>query len=96
MLKRNLAVLVLVGALMAGGAYAWAQTSDGSPSAPTTQSTSTAAPTAQQAGPRQGRRANGYLKRVVHGDLIVRGKDGNALMVGQRSGDKNGNQNKPS
>jgi len=76
MLKRNLAILVLAGTLLGGSAYAWAQTSDGSPSAPTTQSTSTAAPTAQQAGPRQGRRANGYLKRVVHGDLIVRGKDG--------------------
>ncbi len=146
MLKRNLAVLVLVGALLGGGAYAWAQTSDTSPAAPTT------APSGQQA-PANGRahRANGVLRRVVHGDLIVRGKngfqnvtydrgkedgvsdntltitrpdgkkvsvkltpdtkyrgvkdasqlqagkptlvlskDGNALMVGQRSGDKNG------
>jgi len=139
MLKRNLAVLVLTGALLAGGAFAWAQTGDGSPTAPTT------APNAQQApGQRgqRGQRANGYLKRVVHGDLVVRGKDGfqnvtydrgkedgrpdgkkvsvkltsdtkykgvkdasqlqagkptlvvskdgNALIVGQRSGDKNG------
>src|SRR5205085_8201634 len=73
MLKRNLAVLVLTGALLAGGAFAWAQTGDGSPTAPTT------APNAQQApGQRgqRGQRANGYLKRVVHGDLVVRGKDG--------------------
>ncbi len=73
MLKRNLAVLVLVGALLAGGAYAWAQTSDTSPAAPTT----TAAKSGQQA-PAAGRRAGakGLLRRVVHGDLIVRAKDG--------------------
>jgi hypothetical protein len=70
MLKRNLAVLVLTGALLTGGAIAWAQTGDSSPSAPTT------APKAQQAAGQRGERANGYLKRVVHGDLIVRGKDG--------------------
>jgi len=72
MLKRNLAVLVLVGALLAGGAYAWAQTGDSSTTAP-------AAPSGQQApvkGGQKGGGANGYLKRVVHGDLIVRGKDG--------------------
>ena len=72
MLKRNLAVLVLVGALLGGGAYAWAQTSDTSPTAPTTQPKS-----AQQAPAAAGRkRAGGVLRRVVHGDLIVRGKDG--------------------
>ena len=86
MLKRNLAVLVLGAVVLGGGAFAWAQTSDGSPSAPTT-----AAPNAQQPGP-QGRNGNrpgraGILRRVVHGDLIVRGKDGKALIVGQRSGD---------
>jgi hypothetical protein len=68
MLKRNLAVLVLVGALLSGGAYAWAQTNDGSPSAPTT------AKSGQQA--RNGKAGRGILQRVVHGDLIVRGKDG--------------------
>ena len=75
MLKRNLAILVLAGTLLGGGAYAWAQTSDGSPSAPTTQPPKSGqqAPAAQ--GARRGRE-NGYLKRVVHGDLIVRGKDG--------------------
>jgi hypothetical protein len=74
MLKRNLAVLVLVGALFAGGAYAWAQTSDSSPSAPTTS-----APKAGQQAPAHrggGRAEGGILRRVVHGDLIVRGKDG--------------------
>jgi len=73
MLKRNLAVLVLVGALLAGGAYAWAQTSDGSPSAPTTANSGQQAPNGQ-AGGKAG--ARGILQRVVHGDLIVRGKDG--------------------
>jgi hypothetical protein len=70
-LKRNLAVLVLVGALLGGGAYAWAQTSDTSTSAP---SNSTAPAQQQHAG--KGGRANGVLRRVVHGGLIVRGKNG--------------------
>jgi hypothetical protein len=72
MLKRNLAILVLAVTLLGGGAYAWAQTSDGSPTAPTT------APSGQQAPAAKGKggRANGVLRRVVHGDLIVRGKDG--------------------
>ena len=73
MLKRNLAVLVLVGALLGGGAYAWAQTSDTSPAAPTTQPPKAG----QQARPgRAGKGENGILRRVVHGDLVVRGKDG--------------------
>jgi hypothetical protein len=70
MLKRNIAVLVLVGALLGGGAYAWAQTADTSTSAPKV---------GQQAPERQGkpgRRVAGVLQRVVHGDLVVRGKDG--------------------
>jgi hypothetical protein len=79
MLKRNLAVLVLTGALLGGGAFAWAQTGDSSPTAPTPSTSTAVAPKAQQApGQRgqRGQRANGILRRVVHGDLIVRGKDG--------------------
>lgn len=75
MLKRNIAVLVLIGALLGGGAYAWAQTSDTSPSAPTTAPSGQQAPAAQGKGRRAGQ-ANGILRRVVHGDLVVRGKDG--------------------
>jgi hypothetical protein len=74
MLKRNLAVLVLVGALLGGGAYAWAQTSDTSPAAPST--TAAGPKAAQQAPGQRGGRAGGILKRVVHGDLIVRGQGG--------------------
>ena len=76
MLKRNLAVLVLTGALLAGGAIAWAQTSDSSPTAPTPSTSTAVAPNARQAPGQRGQRANGILRRVVHGDLIVRGKDG--------------------
>ena len=80
MLKRNLAVLVLAAVVLGGGALAWAQTSDGSPSAPTVTSGAAAA----QQGPSQPGQPNrpgrqgraGILRRVVHGDLIVRGKDG--------------------
>jgi hypothetical protein len=80
MLKRNLAILVLVGALLGGGAYAWAQTSDTSTSAPPSTSAA-AAPSGQQAPAAQGKAAGkagraGVLRRVVHGDLVVRGKDG--------------------
>jgi hypothetical protein len=74
MLKRNLAILVLAITVLGGGAYAWAQTSDTSPSAPTTT-----APSGQQAPAQNGarrQRARGILQRVVHGDLVVRGKDG--------------------
>ena len=71
MLKRNLAALVLAAVLLGGGAIAWAQTGDGSSSAPTTT-----APKAQGAPERGGHREYGLLRRVVHGDLIVRGKDG--------------------
>jgi hypothetical protein len=70
MLKRNLAVLLLAGVLLGGGAVAWAQTSDGSSSAPTT-----AAPNARQR-PGRGGAEYGLLRRVVHGDLVVRGKNG--------------------
>ena len=66
MLKRNLAILTLAVALVGGGAVAWAQTNDTSPSAPQS---------GQQA-PNGKAGANGLLRRVVHGDLIVRGKDG--------------------
>jgi len=77
MLKRNLGILVLVGALMAGGAYAWAQTSDTSPSAPTSATSPAGAPSGQQAPAAQGKAGRaGILRRVVHGDLVVRGKDG--------------------
>jgi hypothetical protein len=75
MLKRNLAILALAVALVGGGAVAWAQTSDGSNTPPTTSAQQ--APAAQQ-GPagRGGQRPGAILRRVVHGDLIVRGKDG--------------------
>jgi hypothetical protein len=71
MLKRNLGVLVLAAALLGGGALAWAQTSDGSPAAPTTT-----APAARHRPKAAGQRQAGILRRVVHGDLVVRGKDG--------------------
>jgi len=75
MFKRNLAALVLGAVVLGGGAFAWAQTSDSSSSAPTTT-----APNAQQAPTQQGRNGNrpraGILRRVVHGDLTVRAKDG--------------------
>ena len=73
MLKRNLAVLVLAVALVGGGAAAWAQTSDTSPSAPAQ------APNGQEqrAVPR-GRHpgAAAIRGRVIHGDLVVKGQDG--------------------
>jgi hypothetical protein len=71
MLKRNLAILVLAVALLSGGAFAWAQTGDGTSTAPTTAPSSQKAPQG-----RGGHREYGILQRTVHGDLIVRGKNG--------------------
>jgi len=107
MLKRNLALLVLAATMLGGGAYAWAQTGDSSPSAPSTTAPGGApdrraamqqclqqsgvtdpksATPDQRTAVRQciqqngvtkgGRPGPGVLGRVVHGDLIVRGKDG--------------------
>src|SRR4051794_1769392 len=76
MLKRNFAILVLAATLVGGGAVAWAQNGDSSPTAPTQGAQ---APNGQQGGPRSrhGRASAGVLARAVHGDLVVRGKDGN-------------------
>lgn len=71
MLKRNLAILALAVALVGGGAAAWAQTSDGSNTAPTTSATP-----AQQAPAGRNAKAGAILRRVVHGDLIVKAKGG--------------------
>ncbi|MBV8235595.1 MAG: hypothetical protein JO075_07825 [Acidimicrobiia bacterium] len=83
MLKRNLAILVLAAAVLGGGAFAWAQTSDGSSTPPTVAASTAAtqqAPTQQGAGRRAGQQAganaNAILRRVIHGDLLVRTKTG--------------------
>lgn len=74
MLKRNAAVL-LVGALVFGvGAYAWAQ---GAPDRPTTAQAAPDKP--DGARHRGGGRGFPGLHRAVHGDLIVRGADGNGF-----------------
>ena len=66
MLRRMAAVLV--GTLvLAGGAYAYAAES------PTTAPPSDSAPAAARPGPDHHR---GQLRRAVHGDLVVRTKDG--------------------
>ena len=79
MLKRNVVVLTIFALVLGVGAYAWAQ---GEPERPTT---STAEPKAEgvraerrlHRGVRGQRRPGpGMAGRAVHGDLIVRGKDG--------------------
>jgi hypothetical protein len=66
MLKRTAAVLV--GTLvLAGGAYAYADTPSTAPST---------APASAPAAAHPGYDHRGPLRRVVHGDLIVRTKDG--------------------
>ena len=84
MFKRNLAILVLAGALVGGGTYAWAQTSDTSPAAPSsTAAPSSSAPAAHR-GAGRGGWANDLLGRVVHGDLVVRDKQGYANVTYDR------------
>jgi hypothetical protein len=76
MLKRNVVVLTIVAMVLGVGAYAWAQ---GAPERPTT---STAEPKTERARPERrlhrGQRGPrpAIGGRAVHGDLIVRGKDG--------------------
>ena len=76
MLKRNVVVLTIVALVLGFGAFAWAQ---GEPERPTT---STAEPKAERSRPERrlhrGQRGPGpdIARRAVHGDLIVRGKDG--------------------
>jgi len=74
MLKRNAAVATVAVLVLGAGAYAWAQ---GSPSRPTTSTTAAPADGRPNRPARPGRAGRaGLLRRVVHGDLIVRGKDG--------------------
>ena len=76
MLKRNIVILTIAVVVLGTGAYAWAQ---GAPERPTT---STLQPGSAQpgAGPgaagRAARRARRFAGRAVHGDLIVRGRQG--------------------
>lgn len=68
MFKRNAAILAVAGLVLGGGAIAYAE---GSPSRPTVsaQASNNSAQGQAHARPR-------LARRVVHGDLIVRGKDG--------------------
>jgi hypothetical protein len=79
MLKRNVVVLTILAVVLGAGAYAWAQAE---PERPTTTADT---PNARRVRPdgalkerlarrRAHRRAG--PRRAIHGDLIVRGKDG--------------------
>ena len=76
MLKRNIVILTIAVVVLGTGAYAWAQ---GAPERPTT---STIQPGGAQPQARPGaagraaRRARRFAGRAVHGDLIVRGRQG--------------------
>ena len=78
MLKRNVAILTVALVVLGTGAYAWAQ---GAPERPTTSSVQpgTGQPKAERAARRMAGRADRAHRlggRAVHGDLVVRGKDG--------------------
>ena len=81
MLKRNVVILTIAVVVLGTGAFAWAQ---GAPERPTTTSSQQPGdeqPKAERkaerrAGRGPGRRAHRPGGRAVHGDLIVRGKDG--------------------
>jgi hypothetical protein len=78
MLKRNVVVLTIVAVVLGVGAYAWAQ---GEPERPTTTAegsqTERVRPERRLRRGLEGRQARrGARSRAVHGDLIVRGKDG--------------------
>jgi len=73
MLKRNAAVAIVAALVLGVGAYAWAQ---GAPDRPTTSTT--AQPGGDGAGQRPGRHRGrlGMVRRIVHGDLVVRTQSG--------------------
>jgi hypothetical protein len=69
--KRNAALLLIAGLVVGGGAVAWAE---GSPSRPTVGAQAGAS--AEVRPGRAGHPGAALLRRAVHGDLIVRGKNG--------------------
>ena len=78
MVKSHLAGLVVAALVAGGGAAAWA-TESGPSSAPSTPAQPPAAANgapAQNGGRRAGRPGAGLAQRAIHGDLIVRGTDG--------------------
>jgi hypothetical protein len=76
MIKRHLAGLVVAAVVAGGGAAAWASAPDSTPAQPSTAAAGKPSPAA--APNAKGKRARGgaMVRRTVHGDLIVRGKDG--------------------
>jgi hypothetical protein len=89
MLKRNIVVLTIATVVLGAGSYAWAQ---GAPERPTTTAAGGAATGEDRpAAEGQRRRAHGGLhragglgRRAVHGELIVRTKDGFATVTFDR------------
>ena len=76
MLKRNIVILTIAVVVLGTGAYAWAQ---GAPERPTTSTLQpgSAQPKAGPGGARGvARRAGRFAGRAVHGDRIVRAKQG--------------------
>lgn len=75
MLKRNIVILTIAAVVLGTGAYAWAQ---GAPERPTTSTVEPGAARPKAGGGAAGpaRRAHRVAARAVHGDLIVRAKQG--------------------
>jgi hypothetical protein len=78
-LKKHIAAITIAGVVLGGGAIAYAADQPTGPKVGNTPSASAgaaanAAPNGKRAkGPRAG---GGVLKRIVHGDLVIRGKNG--------------------
>lgn len=77
MLKKNLVIITIAALVLGAGAYAWAEDA---PSRPTTSASVAADPPASTpsnpAPAGKGGKHAGVLRRVVHGDLVVRTKKG--------------------
>jgi hypothetical protein len=71
-IRKNVAALAVAGAVVlgAGGAVAWAQTTGGSTTTPSAASTDVPA-----------RLIRPLARRAVHGDIVVKDKDGNYVTV---------------
>jgi hypothetical protein len=78
-LKKHIAAITIAGVVLGGGAIAYAADQPSGPKVGNTPSAAAGAGAGAAVGPngkKAGHRAGGILKRVVHGDLVIRGKKG--------------------
>ena len=83
-LKTHIAAITIAGVVLGGGAIAYAADQPAGPKVGNTPSAAAEAGPAAAPHGRKGRPgAEGILKRIVHGDLVIRGKNGFQNEIGR-------------